>query len=140
MIKFNIVEVIARQPHLWDLFETIFGANRKKKRTYREVICDKGRMLDFGCSTGITTGAFVGCEYYGIDIDKRCIDRAMAKWSNPKNVHFVCADLLDKPFSESFFNFILFAGTGHHLKDKEVDSLLLEMHRILKPGGNIYFF
>jgi len=138
--RLNIAEIFARQPFFWDLFEFIFGANQEKRRIYRGVISDNGKMLDFGCSTGNTTGSFLDFEYYGVDINRKYINWAKSKWIKQKNAHFICANILKKPFPRSFFDFILFAGTGHHLNKKELISLLSEFCRLLRPGGILYFF
>jgi len=136
----KVIDVLAGQPKLWDLFEEIFGANKAKGNIYRGVITSRGKMLDFGCATGNTTAAFLDFDYYGIDINKNYIDRAKVKWAKYKNIRFFCANLLEKPFPDAFFDFVLFSGTGHHLNDKDVNLQMLEIYRILKMKGNLYFF
>lgn len=140
MSGFEIIDLLAKQPKFWDLFEAVFGANEAKRDIYRSVIIDTGRMLDFGCATGNTTAAFLDFDYYGVDINKNYINQAKAKWAKYKNIHFICADLLERPFPPAFFDFVLFSGTGHHLCDRDIKLLVQGIHRILKKRGNLYFF
>ena len=71
-----IVEHLAQNPILWTIFEKIFGADKQKEAIYRSAVEFKKSLLDFGCSSGNITGAFLDFDYTGVDTDKKSISYA----------------------------------------------------------------
>jgi cyclopropane fatty-acyl-phospholipid synthase-like methyltransferase len=126
-------------PWLWDRFQDVFGANAEKRRIYRDLIeCKPGsRVLDFGCSTGITTVAFNDCHYLGVDIDSSSIEWAKHKYKKASNIRFECLNIFD--LRDEAFDHILCAGTGHHIEENTLVNILLKMGSLLAPGGKIHF-
>ena len=103
-----IVEHLAQNPILWTIFEKIFGADKQKEAIYRSAVEFKKSLLDFGCSSGNITGAFLDFDYTGVDTDKKSISYAKKRWASYKNVKFICTDILGKRFNRQRFNYILF--------------------------------
>lgn len=144
----KILNNFARNPTLWKLFESVFGADKQKRIIYRKAFEDikskglpnKYRLLDFGCSIGNTTKAFLDFDYYGLDIDDVAISYAKRMWSKFPNVKFYSEDILNRPFDNKFFDFILFSGTGHHLSDEELIKIIGVMYDLVKKSGEIWFF
>jgi len=122
------------------LFERIFGADTQKKRIYRGAFKPRYSVLDFGCSVGNTTGAFLDFDYLGYDIDSKAIQYAKRKWKNSPTVKFECGNILDGKIKANSLDFVLFAGTGHHINDEEIILIFNELIRILKPNGELWFF
>ena len=97
------------------------------------------RVLDLGCGTGrhsifLAKNNF---DVYAVDISETAIDilKQRAKIENINNIHFKIADIYNTEFETNFFDSVLCVwSTGHGLK-KDVYQSVLEMHRILKPGG-----
>lgn len=135
-----MIEQLAQVPVLWTIFEKIFGADGQKEVVYRSAIVTDKNLLDFGCSSGNTTRAFLDFDYTGIDIDKRSIMYARRRWSKYKNVKFVCGDILNKEFDELRFNYILFAGTGHHISPDLFVKVTNKLVSLLKTNGQIWFY
>ncbi len=126
------------KPYLWNAVQRVFGAPEFKRDLYRSVLQAPGRLLDFGCATGHIADAFQEFEYYGVDLDPQCIETAKARFAGHPRMHFLAADLHQRPFDENFFDEILFAGTVHHLANDLLVSLLKELHFCLKSGGRIH--
>lgn len=97
MIFLNkVYKKILNIPIVWNLAQNILGANQYKHSFYRLVFDGekKGRLLDFGCSIGNTTGDFLDFDYYGIDNDSVAIEGAKKRWAGQKNVAFLTLDIL----------------------------------------------
>jgi len=95
------------------------------------------RWLDFGCGAGRTMRHFLSqaevAEIWGTDIDESSI-----KWLNdnlcPPLRAIACGVDPPLPFESDSFDFIWAISVFTHLTDNSADWLL-ELHRILKPGG-----
>ena len=135
-----IVEQLAQNPILWTIFEKIFGADKQKEIIYRSAVTTNKNLLDFGCSSGNTTGAFLDFDYTGVDIDKKSIEYAKKRWSGYKNIKFICADILSKRFDRQKFDFILFAGTGHHISPDLFTTITNKLVSFLRVTGENWFF
>ena len=136
----KIIGKVLESPAIWALSQAIFGCDVEKRRLYRSVFRETGRLLDFGCANGNTFPAFDDFEYYGVDINTRLINDARKKYASFSNAHFINADMLDKPFKPEYFDYVLFSCTGHHLEDRVLYSIMKELDYVLKPGGKLYFF
>lgn len=136
----NFLYKLAENPYLFEIFEKLFGADTQKKIIYRQAFRNGKKLLDFGCSTGNTTAAFLDFDYTGIDLDQTCIKYAKERWSKYSNVKFVCQDIFKRPFKKSSFDFVLFAGTGHHIEDRLFIPIVKELVEVLKTGGEIWFY
>lgn len=131
---------LAENPKLFEVFERIFGADSQKKLVYRKAFKTKKRLLDFGCSTGNTTEAFLDFDYVGIDLDPGCIRYAKGRWKEYPNIKFIAKDIFKKPFKSNYFDYILFAGTGHHISDDLFLPIFRELQYTLKKGGELWFY
>ena len=84
--------------------------------------------------------AFVGFDYYGVDLDVDAINFAKAKFKDQPALHFTAADITARPFPEGYFDQVLFAGTLHHLNDVLAKRILVELHFCVKQGGSVHLF
>lgn len=117
-------------------------AGRQTRDELLELLPDEfsfeGRsMLDFGCGAGRTLRQFhdeaASARFVGCDIDEESID-----WMNGN----LCPPLeavrsrVDPPlpFEDCTFDFIWAISVFTHLTDNSA-AWLLELHRLLKPGG-----
>jgi SAM-dependent methyltransferase len=83
-----------------------------------------GRMLDVGCGSQ-QYRKFLGCrEYFGIE------------WSADKRPPVV-ADVTQIPFCDDAFDSALCTEVLEHLP--EPGRCLSEIHRVVKPGGQVFF-
>lgn len=102
----------------------------KNHRIYAE------RYLDVGCGNGTFTVAIadiVGAkEVYGVDVDEECLKKLP---NSIEGLKFNLEALLKikLPFTPKYFDFITAIEVIEHLSYG--DHLLMEVWRILKPGG-----
>jgi SAM-dependent methyltransferase len=94
------------------------------------------RVLDFGCGAGRVIRHLIppapGCELWGSDIDPRCIEwdrRHLGPASFVLN-----GERPPLPFDDGGFDLIYAVSVFTHISDLWA-SWLLEMHRVLAPGG-----
>ncbi len=125
---------------MWNALQALIGANQWKQKLYPSVIQTRGKLLDFGCSTGNITSVFTKFDYFGIDIDPKAIEFAKKLFSHYPNVNFSCADILQTQFKKNFFDHVLFACVGHHLASSELQQLLPLLLDSLRQGGELHFF
>jgi SAM-dependent methyltransferase len=96
------------------------------------------RVLDFGCGCGRTIRWFLqydSAEFHGVDVDEEAID-----WCKRhlRRGHFLAtAPTPPLPYPPGHFDVIYCLSVFTHLNESMQDSWLLELRRILKPGGMI---
>lgn len=108
----------------------------------RNVVFRSGTaMLDWGCATGRVLQEFkqeaAVAEFWGTDIDGTAIAWAKEQLSPP--FHFVtCTVYPHLPFEDRKFSFIYGGSVFTHIRYLE-DFWLMELNRILRPGGTLVF-
>lgn len=125
---------------VYDLFQTLVGANRWRRRFLQSFLLDKipadGTVLDVGCGT---------CEalswlpptinYIGIDRNESYINQAKKRYQTRKAI-FLCEDLSTTlPAIAEKVDAVLMLGLIHHLNDEECNAIFSIAARILKPTG-----
>jgi len=119
------------------LFSSTRGYLWDELKHFAEFVQDGDAILDIGCGNGRLYQAFKNLQvsYTGMDQSKGLID--IAKKQVPEG-EFVVADMTDLPFEDETFNNIFVIASFHHLPSVEMrEKALLEMKRVLKPGGHI---
>ena len=95
------------------------------------------RVLDFGSGWGRTLGHFLReaheAEFWGVDVDRVTIEQLQRELCPPFHAR-VCG--VDPPleFEDASFDLIWAISVFTHLSDNSL-AWLLELHRVLKPGG-----
>jgi ubiquinone/menaquinone biosynthesis C-methylase UbiE len=97
------------------------------------------RVLECGCGGGYFFKRLKkkkrNMSYYGIDISEEQIKRA--KEVNPKyEDRFQVASWDNIPFEDNYFDTILFLETVGYAEN--VDRMIEECYRVLKPGGTLF--
>lgn len=95
-------------------------------------------VLDVGCGTGNYTIELArrGAAVVGIDRSEEMLVWARQKVKDERlKVNFQAADALDLPFPDSSFDAVVSNGLLCFLNEPEM--ALMEMHRVLKPGGRL---
>jgi len=94
--------------------------------------------LEVGSATGVLT-------YYlaphfrhviGIDIDRPALEHSKQHYSRD-NLDYLEMDALQMGFADNTFDTMVCHHTYEHVVDDR--ALIREMHRVLKPGGLLYF-
>ncbi len=96
-----------------------------------------GRVLDVGTRSGefilkLKAGLKDYSEIIGIDFDEKTIKATKEKYESD-NIHFLHMDAGRMEFETNSFDIVCISNTLHHLPD--VEKILNEMKRVLKPGG-----
>jgi SAM-dependent methyltransferase len=95
------------------------------------------RVLDFGCGSGRVLRQFVDearvCEFHGCELDEACVSWLQANLCPPFIVERSEVDP-PLPYSDDFFDLVWATAVLSHLPDNWAEWLI-ELHRVLKPGG-----
>ena len=93
-----------------------------------------GRLLDVGCGTGfiIDLAADLFDHVRGIDVTPAMLARVPRR----ANVQVYTADAAQLPFGAGQFDVVSAYSFFHHLQN--LDPVLAEAHRVLRPGGCLY--
>ena len=109
---------------------------------YAEDLLDRlpdwhGRVLDFGCGTGIHTRAVaeIAAWAVGIDVSHRLVRKAQAKLHGARGSVLV-GDATHMPFADSAFDAVLSYGEPlSHIA--EPAPALAELARVVRSGGRV---
>ena len=103
------------------------------------------QVLDAGCGNGRNMQYLMqaGIEVYGADKNAAAILQAkeVARTFNPKlpEQNFVVADLSNLPFKNKMFDVVICSAVLHFATDEHhFRSIILELWRVLKPGGMLF--
>jgi ubiquinone/menaquinone biosynthesis C-methylase UbiE len=100
-------------------------------------------VLDFGCGSGSTTilikKIYPASDVFGIDIDRRILSiaRKKAKKLN-QPISFELYKGAGLPYEDGFFDRAVSSLVFHHLSKSQKESALKEIHRVLKPDGELH--
>jgi SAM-dependent methyltransferase len=100
------------------------------------------RVLDLGCGSGrhLVYLAKHGFEVYGIDIAKHGIEIA-EDWLKKERLkaYLEVDDIYDKlPYNDNFFDAVISTQALYHGKIEDIQRLIKEIERILRPEGLIF--
>ena len=98
-------------------------------------------MLDLGCGTGHMSLRFAKRYRFvtAVDHSDAMLDQARRSFEQARlsNIRIICSDVF--AFLESCPNaaFDLVAATGflHHVREDDLPTLLKQIHRVMRPGG-----
>jgi len=115
-------------------------------RGMRRILADDGfgilgeRILEFGCSAGRLLrhleAEAAAAEVWGVDLHSAAIHWAQAHLSPPFHF-FTNTTAPHLPFEDNSFGFIFAGSVWTHIGELD-DAWLLEMRRLLRPGGRLY--
>ena len=99
------------------------------------------KFVDLGCCLNLMFRSYEKWPslYYGVDISEKVIElleEIVAK-RGLKIGALVCTSMHETPFDSGFFDIAECVGSLEYFKKDFAQQALLEMHRILKPGGKL---
>jgi len=95
-------------------------------------------VLELGCGTGLFLDlvAETGASLHGLELSMDLLAQARQRLANRVNVRLLCGNAEQMPFPADRFDAVYGSSVLHHL---DLDRALLEVHRVLRPGGRLVF-
>ncbi|MDJ0703972.1 MAG: class I SAM-dependent methyltransferase [Leptolyngbyaceae cyanobacterium MO_188.B28] len=92
------------------------------------------KVLDLCCGSGQTTQFLVNysMQVTGLDASPRSLQRAR---QNTPEAEYVEAWAEDMPFEDNSFDLVHTSAAMHEMTPTQLQEILQEAHRVLKPGG-----
>jgi 2-polyprenyl-3-methyl-5-hydroxy-6-metoxy-1,4-benzoquinol methylase len=103
------------------------------------------RLLDFSCGRGDVIAACLPLmtgnqEIYATDFSVTHVKHVNERFNAPPRFKgALLTDSLPTRYDTAFFDVIYATEVIEHLLDHELEAMLLECKRLLKPGGRIFF-
>lgn len=98
-------------------------------------------VMEMGCGAGAVTQHILaerpGLRLFGCDISPKCIEKARETCGVYPHAEFEVRDALATGFPDATFDAVVGISILHHVNPLE--PLLKEIHRVLRPGGVIWF-
>ena len=95
-------------------------------------------IVDLGCGTGDHFGFVKKARLIGIDRMPKMLDSASLEASKYGRVEVLEADFTSKlPFSDNSIDSVVASGILEHYSIREVETILKEVDRVLKPDGEL---
>ena len=98
------------------------------------------KILDLGCGFGRHSRCFfdLGHQIFGLDLSRTLLDRANDSESN--QLSLIQADMRAIPMGGQIDRVVsFFTSFGYFETDEENAAVLVEITRVLKPGGLLFF-
>lgn len=101
------------------------------------------RVLDLACGTATLTISIKreqpDAEVHGLDGDERILAKARKKaGAAGAEISFIKAYSTAMPYPDDFFDCVLTSLFFHHLTAEDKKKTLLEIFRVVKPGGRLH--
>ena len=127
----------------YDLLTRVLGMGRAYDALVAQAgLADGLRVLEIGCGTGNVTvrakRAAPGADVVGTDPDPLALARAQRKAGGLPGIRFERAYAQELPFADGEFDRALSSMMLHHLDQDVKAGALAELHRVLRPGGQLH--
>src|SRR6266702_4517630 len=95
------------------------------------------RVLDAGCGRGevLLACARRGAEVFGIDYSEGAVELSRETLAEVPGAEVVSGSVEALPWPDASFDRIVFGDVIEHLHSAQAKRALLELHRVLRPGG-----
>ena len=92
-------------------------------------------VLDFGCGVG-RLAKYLSASVKHIEGTDRAEEMIkVAQKSSPSNVNYLYTPSHELPYPDNHFDKVFTYGVLQHINDEELQKVLAEIHRVMKPGG-----
>ncbi len=97
------------------------------------------RVLEVGFGSGVTFGNLNESyrEIHGIDLNASVEEVTAVFKARQIQTHLQNGDVLSMPYEDDFFDTVLLISVLEHLKPSEQTQAFREIHRVLKPQGQV---
>jgi dolichol-phosphate mannosyltransferase len=128
--------------HLYDivaaLYRRLMIQSRLRRRLARHFSAG-AHLLHAGCGSGQMDRDLHRCwRVTAVDISREALERYAR--NNREAHHIEQADIMTLPFDAGIFDGVFNLGVLEHFSGAEIEAVLGEFHRTLKPGGKIVLF
>lgn len=128
------------KPYSEQYFTNIYGQSMLDK-ILKNVELNNLKILDFGSGPGFFFQKMIvnkiNCDYYALDFSDKSISSLKNKFE--KNKMFcdaITVQDLPSPYKNDFFDIVLSFEVIEHITEEQLSSMLQEVNRLLKKGGN----
>jgi SAM-dependent methyltransferase len=118
---------------LWELVPEDAGPPPEHLRDFARSLGRADRALDLGCGDGRLTAELEAGELTAADVSRVALERARRRLPGARLAELDPDAPL--PFEDGAFDLVLCAETIEHVRD--VQLLLSEVRRVLRPGGTL---
>jgi SAM-dependent methyltransferase len=119
---------------LWELVPEIGNRPPAHIVSFVHSLGDAERALDVGCGDGRLTAELSALKVCAVDVSPVALERARLRLGAEADLLEVDPDA-PLPLEDSRFDLVLCAETLEHVRD--VQLLLSEIRRVLRPGGSV---
>lgn len=115
-------------------FENTYGQfiDKQERKFLSRHINPSGLVLNLGCGTG----RFMDFSSHGLDFSEGMLEIAK---NNFPDKNYETSSAQNTPYADTSFDTVICFHVIMHLGHQEMDEILKEVHRILKPGGTFIF-
>lgn len=92
-------------------------------------------MLDFGCGMGRLSKYFSPSVKHIEGTDRAEEMIKVAQKGAPSNVNYLYTPSHELPYADNHFDKVFTYGVLQHINDEELQKVLGEIYRVMKPGG-----
>jgi ubiquinone/menaquinone biosynthesis C-methylase UbiE len=127
---------------VYDLIARLYRVSVIKRQLEHSILKNfptGAHLLHAGCGSGQVDMALHGrMNITAIDISPSALK--LYERNNPGAFRVRHADILDLPFPSESFDGAYNLGVVEHFSREGIQSILAELHRVLKPGGKLVIF
>lgn len=113
----------------------------KRKLLCQASLRENEDVLDLGCGSGTLLRSALqlhpDCRFTGVDIDERMLVRARKKLGGLGSVRWLRGPATQLPIENASMDVVTSSLLLHHLTPEEKRDTLLEIVRVLRPGGRL---
>ena len=142
----RIWDYYGSRPHFRSTFFGFLAGPMVARKLMTEIASARDtRVLDFSCGPGDVIAALLPHlrdeqEIHACDFSETYVDAVKQRFRDAP--HFKSATLMPSlpgPLPEAYFDIVYATEVIEHLDDSELDGMLAECKRVLKPGGRVFF-
>jgi ubiquinone/menaquinone biosynthesis C-methylase UbiE len=127
----------------YDLLTRVLGMGKVYDALVAQAELANGlRVVEIGCGTGNVTvrakRAAPGTDMVGLDPDPLALARAQRKARGLTGIRFERAYAQELPFADGEFDRVLSSMMLHHLDEDVKAAAAAEIHRVLRPSGQLH--